>query len=134
MVANRVCAPASKLYCYEQWLREDVHMAGTEFLELQHPYWAMDFLEANKEAIERAIFFRVADLRSLDIEVIVYDTASLHFDVDEEDRGVGDNDEVRAGRAGGQAPKCECELRSSGRYGRYLKLNSQGIPRLMRAS
>jgi hypothetical protein len=69
MVANRVCAPASKLYCYEQWLREDVHMAGTEFLELQHLYWAMDFLEANKEAIERAIFFRVADLLSLDVEV-----------------------------------------------------------------
>ena len=28
MVANRACAPSSKLYCYEQWLKEDVHLAG----------------------------------------------------------------------------------------------------------
>ena len=32
MVANRVCAPCSKLYCYEQWLREDVRIAGTDTL------------------------------------------------------------------------------------------------------
>jgi len=30
MVANRACAPASKLYCHEQWLKEDVRIAGTE--------------------------------------------------------------------------------------------------------
>jgi hypothetical protein len=77
MVANRACAPVSKLYCWEQWLREDVRIAGTECLELQHLYRAMDFLEANKEAIERAIFFRVADLLSLDVDLIFYDTTSL---------------------------------------------------------
>jgi len=26
MVANRALAPSSKLYCYEQWLREDVRI------------------------------------------------------------------------------------------------------------
>jgi len=83
MVANRALAPCSKLYCYEQWLREDVKIAGTEGLSLQQLYRAMDFLEANKEAIERAIFFRVADLLSLDVDLIFYDTTSLHFDVDE---------------------------------------------------
>ena len=46
----------------------------------------MDFLEANKEAIEQAIFYRVADLLNLDIEVIFYDTTSLHFEIDEEDQ------------------------------------------------
>ena len=34
MVANRCCAPASKLYCWEQWLREDVRIEGCEKLEL----------------------------------------------------------------------------------------------------
>ena len=67
MVANRALAGCSKLYCYEQWLREDVKIAGTQALSLQHLYRAMDFLEANKEAIERAIFFRVADLLNLDV-------------------------------------------------------------------
>jgi hypothetical protein len=28
--ANRACAPCSQLSCYEQWLREDVCMAGTD--------------------------------------------------------------------------------------------------------
>lgn len=52
MVANRTCAPCSKLYCYEQWLREDVHIEGTDELELHHLYCAMDFLERHREDIE----------------------------------------------------------------------------------
>ncbi len=34
----------------------------------------MDFLEANKEAIEKAIYFRMADLLNLDVEIVFYDT------------------------------------------------------------
>jgi hypothetical protein len=69
MVANRALAACSKLYCYEQWLREDVRIAGTQALSLQQLYRAMDFLEANKEAIERSILFRLADLLNLDVDV-----------------------------------------------------------------
>jgi hypothetical protein len=86
MVANRACAPASKLYCHEQWLREDVRIAGTETLGLQHLYRAMDFLEANKDTIEQEIFYKVADLLNLDVDVVFYDTTSLHFEIDEEDQ------------------------------------------------
>lgn len=87
LVANRACTPVSKLYCHEQWLKEDVHIAGTQELKLHQLYRAMDFLEANKEAIEQAIFYRVADLLNLDVDVIFYDTTSLHFEIDEEDSG-----------------------------------------------
>ncbi len=52
MVANRAIAPASKLYCFEQWLREDVRFEGAEILELHHLYRAMDFFEKHKEKIE----------------------------------------------------------------------------------
>jgi hypothetical protein len=85
MVANRATAPSSKLYCYEQWLKEDVHFDGGESLELHHLYRAMDFLEAHREEIEREIYFSVADLFNLDVDLIFYDTTSLHFEVDEED-------------------------------------------------
>jgi len=102
MVANRALAPCSKLYCYEQWLREDVRIAGAEALKLQHLYRAMDFLEANKEQIERAIFFRVADLLNLDVDLIFYDTTSLHFEIDEEDNGVGAQELVHGSRAAGR--------------------------------
>lgn len=87
LVANRACAPASKLYCHEQWLKEDAHIEGTQSLKLHQLYRAMDFLEANKDAIEQAIFYRVADLLNLDVEVIFYDTTSLHFEIDDEDNG-----------------------------------------------
>ena len=101
MVANRACASASKLYCFSQWLAEDVRIAGTEPLELQHLYRAMDFLEAEKAAIERAIYFRVADLLNLDVDLIFYDTTSLHFEVDDEDRGLAPDDGVRGTEAAG---------------------------------
>ena len=101
MVANRALAPCSKLYCYEQWLREDIRIKGTEPFKLQHLYRAMDVLEANKEMIEKAIYFRMADLLNLDVELVFYDTTSLHFEIDEPDRGVGPRDEVHGSRAAG---------------------------------
>jgi len=101
MVANRCCAPSSKLYCWEQWLREDVRIDSTEDLDLQHLYRAMDFLEANKEAIEKQVFFRLSDLLNLDVELIFYDTTSLHFEIDENDRGDGEDDVVRGSQAAG---------------------------------
>lgn len=101
LVANRACAPCSKLYCYEQWLKEEVRLSGTEELELHHLYRAMDFLAAHKEKIEEAIYFRVADLFNLDVDLIFYDTTSLHFEIDEEDRGVGEEDQVRGSFSAG---------------------------------
>ncbi|MBM4109694.1 MAG: IS1634 family transposase [Phycisphaerae bacterium] len=85
MVANRCCAPRSKLYCWEQWLRDDVRIPGAEDLQLQHLYRAMDFLEQERESIQREIYFSVSDLLKLDVDLIFYDTTSLHFEVDEED-------------------------------------------------
>ncbi len=102
MVANRACAPSSKLYCFEQWLAEDVRIEGSETLELQHLYRAMDFLEANKEPLEEAIYSRTADLLNLDVELIFYDTTSLHFETDEEDEGLGAQGEVYGSLAAGR--------------------------------
>jgi hypothetical protein len=99
MVANRACAPSSKLYCHEQWLREDVRIADTEGLELHHLYRAMDFLEAHREVIEESLYYRLADLLNLDVDLVFYDTTSLHFEIDEADEsdGVG-NQEAGAKR------------------------------------
>ena len=85
MVANRALSPYSKLYCWEQWLREDVFLPSAKSLGLHHLYFAMDFLEDHKADVEKAIYFKMADLMSADVDVIFYDTTSLHFEVDEED-------------------------------------------------
>ena len=55
---------------------------------MHHLYRAMDLLEAHKEAIEQALYFRLADLLNLDVELIFYDTTSLHFEIDEMDQGM----------------------------------------------
>jgi len=101
MVANRCLAPASKLYCYEQWLREDVRLAGAEGLELHHLYRAMDFFEQHKEPLEKELFFRIADLFSCDVELVFYDTTTLHCEIDLEDAGGAEDVTVRGSALAG---------------------------------
>ena len=91
MVANRALAPCSKLYCYEQWIREDIVVEGVSGLKLDHLYRTMDFFEKNKEEIEKSIFFKTSDLFACDVELVFYDTTTLHFEIDEEDAD-GDED------------------------------------------
>ena len=85
LVANRALAPDSKLGLYERWL-EDVFWPGAEGLEL-HLYLALEHLAGQKERFEEAVFFRVADLLSLDVDLLFYDTTSVHFEIDTEDPG-----------------------------------------------
>jgi hypothetical protein len=96
MVSNRCLAPCSKLYLYEQWLREDVRVDGGERLELHHLYRSMDFWEKHREDLEREVYFRVADLCSVDVELVFYDTTTLHCEIDQEDAG-GAEDVTRHG-------------------------------------
>jgi len=88
MVANRCLSPYSKLYCWEQWLREEVFLPSAQGLDLHHLYFAMDFLELHKAEVEKAVYFAMADLMNADVDLIFYDTTSLHFEVDEEDEVV----------------------------------------------
>jgi len=101
MVANRCLAPASKLYCYEQWLREDVRVAGADGLELHHLYRAMDFFEKHKESLEKELFFRIADLFSCDVELVFYDTTTLHCEIDLEDAGGAEDATLRGSQLAG---------------------------------
>jgi hypothetical protein len=104
MVANRALAPSSKLYCYEQWMREDVVIKGTDKIELHHLYRSMDYYEKNKELIEKQVFFQVCDLFSCDVDLIFYDTTTLHFEIDEEDARGKDNAIVYGSKLAGRKP------------------------------
>ena len=85
MVAHRALAPASKLHCHERWLAEEVRIEGCEALGLQHLYRAMDFFGDHGEALEEGLYYRLADLFNLDVELVFYDTTSLHFEIADED-------------------------------------------------
>ena len=86
LVANRALAPDSKLGVYERWL-EEIFWPGAEGIDLHHLYLALDQLAEEKERIEEAVFFRVADLLSLDVDLLFYDTTSVHFETETEDSG-----------------------------------------------
>jgi hypothetical protein len=101
MVANRACAPGSKLYGYEPWLREDGRIEGTHTRDLPHLFRAMEVLEAHKDGIAQALYCRLAALLHLDVELIFYETTSLHFASDEMDQGHGDEDLVEGSMAAG---------------------------------
>jgi hypothetical protein len=85
MVTNRTLEPVSKLYCWEQWLREEAFLPRGNDLELHHLYLGIELLENHKEAIEKSVYFAMADQMNADVGLIFYDTTSLHFEVDEED-------------------------------------------------
>lgn len=85
MVANRALQPYSKLYCHQQWLKEEVFFPEGQELALHQLYEAMDYLLVNQERVEKAVFFKMADLMNADVDLLFYDTTNVHFEVDEED-------------------------------------------------
>ncbi len=84
MVANRALAPDSKL-AVEEWAREDVFLDRGESIQVQHLYRAMDFLLEHEETIEQEVFWSVANLLNLEVDVIFFDTTSTYFEVQTQD-------------------------------------------------
>jgi len=85
MTANRALSPYSKLYCHEQWLKEEVFLPEGQDLDLNRLYRAMDFLLVKQAEVEKAVYFKMADLMNADVDLIFYDTTNIHFEIDEED-------------------------------------------------
>jgi Transposase DDE domain len=82
LVANRALAPMSKLAALE-WAREDVWLPGVGELggDPQVFYRAMDFLLDCDEEVQREVFFAVADLLNLEVDLILFDTTSTYFEI-----------------------------------------------------
>ena len=88
MVANRLCTPESKLGVWDRWL-ETVYLPECDNLQLHHMYAAMDLLHKHAEQVEREIFFQVANLLNLTVDIIFYDTTTASFAIDYEDEEDG---------------------------------------------
>jgi len=88
MVAQRCLEPASKLEA-TRWVGRDVALAGVEAVSDDQLYRAMDFLLACQERVQESVFFSVATLLNLEVDVVFFDTTSTYFEMDieeEEDR------------------------------------------------
>jgi hypothetical protein len=92
MVCQRCLEPASKLEA-TRWLGRDVVLDGIGAVSDDELYRAMDFLLACSERVQESVFFSVANLLNLEVDVIFFDTTSTYFEVDVDDPG---DDEERA--------------------------------------
>jgi hypothetical protein len=82
LVANRALAPMSKLAALE-WAQKDTWLPGVGELggDPQIFYRAMDFLLECDEEVQREVFFAVADLLNLEVDLILFDTTSTYFEI-----------------------------------------------------
>jgi len=89
LVANRAIDPMSKLATAE-WASNDVAVPGLASMDEDQAYRAMDLLvEADTDAeVQQAVFFAVADLLNLEVDLLFFDTTSTYFET-ELDEGEG---------------------------------------------
>jgi len=84
LVAGRALNPSSKL-ALEEWVGREVWIEGLEEVSVHTLYRAMDFLAEHEEEIQRAVYFSVATLLNLEVDLLFFDTTSTYFEVEEED-------------------------------------------------
>ena len=96
LVCNRAIRPESKLAAAE-WATHDAVIPGLGGLEAQHAYRAMDVLaSADAEGkVQEAVFFAVADLLNLEVDLLFFDTTSSYFELEDEDEGGEDEEGLR---------------------------------------
>jgi hypothetical protein len=90
LVANRAIDPRSKLSAAE-WVTCDVAIPGLAGMDEDQAYRAMDVLvDADAQAqVQEAVFFAVANLLNLEVDVLLFDTTSTYFERDTEEEGDG---------------------------------------------
>ncbi len=107
LVCNRAIAPMSKLSAAE-WVTEDVVIPGLGGMDDDQAYRAMDLLvEADTQGqVQEAVFFAVANLLNLEVDLLFFDTTSTYFEADEDQdepsNGDGDGDGAGAGAGAGR--------------------------------
>jgi len=82
MVANRCLAPSSKS-AISEWVAKDVHIPGLPQVDVQVLYRAMDFLLENQSRLEQEIYWAVADLLNLEVDLLFFDTTSTYFETED---------------------------------------------------
>jgi len=83
MIANRCLAPSSKL-AITDWVANDVYIPDLRSIETQVLYRAMDFLLLHQKELEKEIYWAVADLMNLEVDLLFFDTTSSYFETEDE--------------------------------------------------
>jgi hypothetical protein len=87
LVANRALDPSSKLAA-AHWVGRKAWIGGLPETSDDACYRAMDWLHQVRGAVEKEIFGQVANLLSLEVDLLFFDTTSTYFELDAEDEPV----------------------------------------------
>jgi hypothetical protein len=98
LVANRALDPGSKL-SVESWVADEVHVEGVPEVDVHQLYRAMDFLLEAHDEIQREVFWSVANLFNLEVDLLFLDTTTAYFEIEGEDEDVAgdESDGVEVG-------------------------------------
>lgn len=86
-VACRFIRPGSKLKIFEHWQTKLYPEMTPKDIPLHHLYRALDILHKEKEEIEKGLFWHDRDLLNMQVDVVLYDLTTLHFESIREDIG-----------------------------------------------
>ncbi len=84
LVANRALEPSSKLAA-TRWVAERVALPGLAEVSDDACYRAMDFLLEVEEELAEQVYFSVADLLNLEVDLLFFDTTSTYFEIEAPD-------------------------------------------------
>ena len=85
LTANRALKPSSKLAATD-WIAHDVHIDGLGEVVDEACYRAMDALLAIEPTLTKQIYYQVADLLNLHVDLLFFDTTSTYFETGEADQ------------------------------------------------
>ncbi len=84
LVADRALAPSSKLHM-QHWVAKEVYIPNLPEVEVHQLYRTMDFLLAANEEVQQKVFFHVANLFNLEVDILFLDTTTTYFEIEGED-------------------------------------------------
>jgi hypothetical protein len=109
LVANRALEPLSKL-AGTIWVRERVAIDGLNDVDEDTCYRAMDWLLAIEEKLAEAVYWSVADLLDLEVDLLFFDTTSTYFESDGDDAVSDDGERVVGFRTFGHSKDSRPDL------------------------
>ena len=103
LMANRALDPRSKLGV-ERWVGRHAAIDGLDEVQVHALYRAMDFLVEHDEAVQQRVFFSTADLFNLEVDLLLYDTTSAYFEMEDDDVERADREERWEACHAGEGP------------------------------
>jgi hypothetical protein len=130
MVANRLSVkPLSKLAGCE-WVAERAFIEGLAEVSDDECYRAMDFLHAALPELQERVFFTVANLLDLEVDLLFFDTTSTYWETDRLPDELQDEDDDGESAESGEEDSLLVES-GRRRYSKHSKDHRPDLPQVV---